>query len=219
MRSLLYFHVVRLAPRKLHREHVDGEVGFDLDDMVIAPHRVLHIDAERRRVFVEVSSLDYTTSISTQPFVLSLSTFSPEQLLDLRQWQMEDELMYNIWDCAVLERLPLAPVSARFMPGVIKDLLERHSENGASFDSRHSEFAHHISVLASLEDAGCIKQQARDARYSTWKLTPDGYGTIKPGFHLHDPSRSLIERKGIVLAERSIWELIVCWTKADGATL
>jgi hypothetical protein len=95
------------------------------------------------------------------------------------------------------------------MPGVIKDLLERHSENGASFDSRHSDFAHHISVLASLEDAGCIKQQARDARYSTWKLTPDGYATIKPGFHLHDPTRSLIERKGIVLAERSIWELVV----------
>jgi hypothetical protein len=109
VRSLLYFHVVRLAPRKLHREHVDGEVGFDLNDMVIAPHRVLHIDAERRRVVVEVSSLDYTTSISTQPFVLSLATFSPEQLLDLRQWQMEDELMYNIWDCVVLERLPLAP--------------------------------------------------------------------------------------------------------------
>ena len=50
VQRVLFFHVVKSSPAKLIRAATEDEVGFDSDDIVIAPHRVLNVTASQREI-------------------------------------------------------------------------------------------------------------------------------------------------------------------------
>ena len=96
-RSVLFFHVVRCSPKKVVRVVAEGEAGFDVSDVVIAPHRVLHADAGHREIIVDSSSLDWVSQGNKEPFILSLEVFSCEDLLYMCKWTTHQRLAHGLW--------------------------------------------------------------------------------------------------------------------------
>ena len=87
VREILFFHVVRGSPNSLVRVIVDGESGFDAADIIIAPHRTLHVKGHSRGVIVDSVALEWLNHSEKQLFVLSLASFSCEELASICKWK------------------------------------------------------------------------------------------------------------------------------------
>ena len=210
VRSVLFFHVVRCFPSKLVRVSAADEQGFDSDDIVIAPHRALSVDASGREVVVECSAMDWITHSAKQPFVLSLSNFSCEELLRVFKWSSDDSLSYGVWNSseAFSWGKGLLAGCGKHLPALLEDLLANHSCDGYELDDRRSEAEHWRPCLLAMESAGLVQKLSEDSRFSKWLLLDAGDKAIKAGYIIRQPAQALQIRDGVDLRDRTQWELI-----------
>ena len=202
---LCFFHIVRCAPNKLIRQTVEDEVPFDAADIVIAPHRVLHADAAKNEVIVDCAAVDWLHSDEKQPFVLSLQSFSCEQLLQIFKWSSDDRLSYGIWGCDAEITSKLSPGDRNVLPSVIEDVLARHGEDGYLLDQRGPGTEGWQHCLASLADAGLLDRVSSDARFSKWRLRDSA---TQRRNCLKRPLQPLALQDDVKAPESSVWQLI-----------
>ena len=132
VQQVMFFHIVRCCPNKLVRVAASDETGFNAADMVIAPRRVLHVDAARKELVVDSSALDWMTTGEQQPFVLSLESFSCEDLFRIYRWSSDSGLSYGMWGD---RQVAMPAASAKVLPQALEELLSAAgSGNGYLLD-------------------------------------------------------------------------------------
>ena len=204
--GVLFFHVVRCFPKKLIRVAAENETGFDSSDIVIAPHRVLHVAAASREVIVDSDALDWVSAGDKQPFVLSLDSFSCEDLLNVFMWSSGETLSYGLWGGlseAVTGSL------RNVLPAVIEDLLSKVKADTYLLDEHRPETAGWKDCLNSMADAGLVDMVSSDARFSKWALREKGLQRMKAGYRLKNPVQLCGLRNDVAVSERSVWELML----------
>ena len=207
VRGMLFFHVVKSAPSRLIRVAAENEEGFSAADIVIAPHRVLHADAEARESVVECSAMDWLNQGDKQPFLLSLDNFECEDLLRMFQLRAGENLSHGLWGAdASLLRLPRG--SEDCLPELLEDLLAKRGDNVYELDVRRPGTELWKPCLAAMANAGLLRKVSDDARFSRWVLRDLGLQTIKAGYKLTQPKPVLQIRKDVELQDLSVWELI-----------
>ena len=204
-RSVLFFHVVRCSPKKVVRVVAEGEAGFDVSDVVIAPHRVLHADAGHREIIVDSSSLDWVSQGNKEPFILSLEVFSCEDLLYMCKWTTHQRLAHGLWGTEMSVRLPLE--GADDVSCMLEELVSKHGDRGYQLDAR-SDKAPSGKIAFLLQAAGLLRLVSEDVRFSTWELLEKGQAVIKAGFRVSRPTQALAIRNDVDVADRTVWELI-----------
>ena len=196
VQRVLFFHVVKSSPAKLIRAATEDEVGFDSDDIVIAPHRVLNVTASQRKVVVECSAMDWVCRNKKQPFILSFQAFSCEELLSIFKWQPESTLAYGIWNPPTSLNLKLPAGSAKVLPALLEGVLAEHTPLGFELDGRRSEAESWKQCLAAMENAGLVKKTHEDKRFSQWCLQEEGARVITAGYRVKSSGEGRLDAHG-----------------------
>ena len=206
LQQVLFCHVVRTGPSKLVRVSAAGEIGFQASDVVIAPHRVLHVDGSQREVVLEASSLDWVTQGGKEPLILSLESFSCEDLLCMFKWQTDEMLAHGLWGC---EMPPgFASQYQSVLPKLLEALLAEHGHHGYVLDARREGAAEWKSCLDAMQGAGHVRMTGDDSRFSRWLLLKEGQQAIKVGYRVRRPEIALRVRQDVEAASLTVWELI-----------
>ena len=200
--GVLFFHIIKNEPRKLVHVAAEMEVGFDSADIVIAPHRVLSVDAAAKHIDVDSLAMDWMCQGEQQPFILSLESLSCEELLRMLQWQPHETLSFGLWG-----HESFAKVSRRrdqVLSAVLEDVLAKHKDHeGYVLDSREPGTDGWKDCLRALATAGLLACELDDARFSSWLLTEQGNKAIKAGYKISKPARPLAVRSDVDLADRA----------------
>ena len=209
VQHVLFFHVVRVSPNSMVRAAVEGETGFDAADIIVAPHRALHVQGRKRQVIVDSVALEWLSQEQKQPFVLSLSSFSCEELTSVCKWTADTKLVLGFWGSGSAQRLQLSASASEILPALLEEVLPSTAGNGYKLDVRDPAFEEKRVCLRALNDCGLARNLGDDGRYSTWCLTENGIASCKTGYQLSSPSYALEMRNDVELAERTVWELML----------
>jgi len=208
VKHVLFFQIVRASPKRVVRAVVDGELGFSSGDIVIAPHHALVVDGAQRAVVVDSSALGCVNHGDKQPFVLSLHSFSCEELLQIYKWQADDTLVYGLWGHHSGFVSSLAPDTRELLPSILRDLL-MHQDGGYVLDQRQSGADQKQACLEALQAVGVVRAGLNDARFPIWFLAEASIPAVKAGYRVASPQHALAIQNEIPLRERSVWELLV----------
>ena len=206
LRKVVFCHVVRNAPSKLVRVGAQGEAGFKSSDVVIALRRVLHVDGNQREVILESSSLDWVTQGDREPFILSLESFSWEDLLCMFKWQTADVLAHGLWG----HEMPagFGTAYADELSQLLQDLVMKHGDHGYELDVRQERGSEKKACVSAMEAAGLLQRVSEDDRFSKWLLLGKGEEAIKAGYCVRRPRAALAIREDVEASSRTVWELI-----------
>ena len=209
VRATLFFHVVRGSPNSMVRVTVDGESGFDAADVIIAPHRTLHVNGHSREVIVDSAALEWLNHSEKQVFVLSLVSFSCEELAAICKWKRAEKLGYGFWGVAEAAQLKIPASAKHVLPQLLQELLPSTPEQGLKVDVREPGVHEWRACLSAMTDVGLVQKLSEDERFSMWCLTEQGVAGVKVGSLLEQPSYAMAIRDGVDLAERTVWELLL----------
>ena len=209
VQHVLFFHVVRTSPNSMIRVAVEGETGFETGDIVVAPHRALHVQGRKRQVIVDSMALEWLNQEQKQPFVLSLASFSCDELASICKWQSGEKLVFGFWGSSSVQARQLSANDPQVLPSLLEELLPSTSEQGYKLDARDPTFQEKHSCLCALDAAGLARKLSEDERFSTWCMTEHGVSCGRIGCQLGSPSHALAIRDDVELSERSVWELMV----------
>ena len=209
VQHVLFFHVVRTSPNSMIRVAVEGETGFETGDTVVAPHRALHVQGRKRQVIVDSMALEWLNQEQKQPFVLSLASFSCDELASICKWQSGEKLVFGFWGSSSMQARQLSANDPQVLPSLLEELLPSTSEQGYKLDARDPTFQEKHSCLCALDAAGLARKLSEDERFSTWCMTEHGVSCGRIGCQLGSPSHALAIRDDVELSERSVWELMV----------